>query len=157
MKNEYGVRLDRNGYAPSIIPGHGEYCCLLCGKNRYIERHEVFGGAYRAKSKAYGLWVHLCESCHRTGSDAVHSTGGAAVKERAQRAAMAAYGWTSSAAVSGKITWRWSEWADRKKKNQKSLDFLCTQVYNMRVHRKKVMVCRPVQADRKPKTRKTSS
>lgn len=94
MKNEYGVRLDRNGYAPSIVPGHGEYCCLLCGKNQYIERHEVFGGAYRTKSKAYGLWVHLCESCHRTGGDAVHSTGGAAVKERAQRAAMAAYGWT---------------------------------------------------------------
>ena len=33
MKNEYGVKLDRNGYAPSIIPGHDEYRCLLCGKN----------------------------------------------------------------------------------------------------------------------------
>lgn len=94
MKNEYGVRLDSNGYAPSIIPGHSNWCCWQCGKNRYLERHEVFGGAYRAKSKAYGLWVHLCESCHRTGGDAVHNTGGNALKERAQRSAMDTYGWT---------------------------------------------------------------
>ena len=39
MTNEYGVKLDRNGYAPSIVPGHGEWQCYGCGRNRNLERH----------------------------------------------------------------------------------------------------------------------
>lgn len=45
--NEYGEKLDSNGYAPSIL--HDKPVCLICG--RYgTARHEVyFGSAYRAK------------------------------------------------------------------------------------------------------------
>lgn len=55
--NEYGEKLDSNGYAPSIL--HDKPVCLICG--RYgTARHEVyFGSAYRAKSKRLGLWVTL--------------------------------------------------------------------------------------------------
>lgn len=43
--NEYGEKLDSNGYAPSIL--HDKPVCLICG--RYgTARHEVyFGSAYR--------------------------------------------------------------------------------------------------------------
>ena len=62
--NEYGEKLDSNGYAPSIL--HDKPVCLICG--RYgTARHEVyFGSAYRAKSKRLGLWVTLCPWCLRT-------------------------------------------------------------------------------------------
>ena len=99
MKNEYGAKLDRNGYAPSIIPGHDEYRCLLCGKNGTadpLDRHEIFGGENRQKSKRYGLWVHLCGwSCHR-GADGVHRNRplDLALKRSAQRYAMDQYGWS---------------------------------------------------------------
>lgn len=55
--NEYGEKLDSNGYAPSIL--HDKPVCLICG--RYgTARHEVyFGSAYRAKSKRLGLWDTL--------------------------------------------------------------------------------------------------
>lgn len=51
--NEYGEKLDSNGYAPSIL--HDKPVCLICG--RYgTARHEVyFGSAYRAKKKLQGL------------------------------------------------------------------------------------------------------
>jgi hypothetical protein len=53
------LRLDRNGYAPSIL--QTEERCFLCGRtDRKLDRHEPFGGPYRAKSKADGLWVLLC-------------------------------------------------------------------------------------------------
>lgn len=63
-KNEYGEKLDSNGYAPSIL--HDKPVCLICG--RYgTARHEVyFGSAYRAKSKCLGLWVTLCHGAIRT-------------------------------------------------------------------------------------------
>lgn len=98
-KNEYGAPLDRNGYAPSIIPGHGEYRCKMCGRNGSrdpLNRHEVFGGAYRDKSKRLGLWVHLChDRCHQ-GADGVHSNADKAnqLKAEAQRYAMEEYGLT---------------------------------------------------------------
>ena len=65
MTNEYGVTLDRNGYAPSIVQDiEGCYYCeTQCGK---LDRHEVFHGASRKKSKALGLWVLLCHDCHMT-------------------------------------------------------------------------------------------
>lgn len=93
-KNEYGVRLDSNGYAPSIVPGHGEWQCYGCGRNRDLERHEIYGGAFRRKSKEYGLWVHLCPLCHREGEEAVHRRGGYWLKADGQGAAMDTYGWT---------------------------------------------------------------
>ena len=97
MYNEYGRKLDRNGYAPSILQLDCE--CWLCGKQgmEKLDRHEVFGGPYRSKSKRLGLWVLLHhESCHIFGPEAVHSNGENArrLKAEAQRAAMKEYGWT---------------------------------------------------------------
>ena len=98
-KNEYGAPLDRNGYAPSIIPGHDEYRCKLCGRNGTadpLNRHEVFGGAYRDKSKRLGLWVHLChDRCHQ-GRSGVHSDAEKAnkLKAEAQFNTMIEYGLT---------------------------------------------------------------
>ena len=69
MKNEFGVALDSNGYAPSIMPnkkdmfGHPQcYCCL---NGHALVRHEVLYGQNRTKSKALGLWILVCPDCHR--------------------------------------------------------------------------------------------
>lgn len=84
-----------NGYNPSIL--QQDECCYLCGRcDRKLDRHEVFGGAYRQKSKEYGLWVLLChEDCHE-GRHGVHGDPANAkpLKRRAQAAAMCEYGWS---------------------------------------------------------------
>lgn len=95
MTNEYGVTLDRNGYAPSIVQDIEGcyYCATRCGK---LDRHEIYHGAYRAKSKALGLWVLLCHDCHM----ALHHKDAAMdalLKREGQRVAMARYGWSVEA------------------------------------------------------------
>lgn len=96
--NEYGTPLDRNGYAPSIVQDSTDRCCYLCYANGHgdpLNRHEIFGGAYRKKSKRLGLWVYLChDRCHQ-GQSGVHNSTGKdiALKRAAQRAAMEQYGW----------------------------------------------------------------
>lgn len=96
--NEYGAVLDRNGYAPSIL--QSEECCYMCeasGTYDRLDRHEVFGGALRSKSKRLGLWVLLCHAEHHIfGPDAVHNNRAQdlALKQDAQRIAMEVYGWT---------------------------------------------------------------
>jgi hypothetical protein len=98
-KNEFGARLDRNGYAPSIIPGTDEYQCKICGRNGTadpLERHEIFGGENRNKSKKYGLWMYACGwSCHR-GVMGIHRNRDLdlVIKREAQRIAMERYGWS---------------------------------------------------------------
>lgn len=89
MKNEYGVQLDRNGYAPSIMQDDG--CCFVC-LNITAARHEVFGGPNRQKSKRLGLWVNLCP-CHH---NIVHSEANKALalKRLMQDKAMKRYGWS---------------------------------------------------------------
>lgn len=51
--------------------------CWLCGRNgtaEPLDKHHIFGGAYRKKSEKYGLTVYLCHgSCHIFGEKAVHS------------------------------------------------------------------------------------
>ncbi len=97
MKNEYGVKLDRNGYAPSILQRNLEVC-RRCGRNGatdHLDRHEVFGGAMRSKSKELGLWVLLChDRCHE-GNKGVHRDRefDLALKRAAQRFAMQQYNW----------------------------------------------------------------
>lgn len=93
MKNEYGVELDRNGYAPSIIQ-RDLSCCAACGKaNTKLDRHEIFHGANREKSKQYGLWIILChDTCHLNGVHK-HANIDRGWKKIAQRAAMQHYGW----------------------------------------------------------------
>jgi len=95
MKNDYGVVLDRNGYAPSVLQGDLDRCYLCGGSAEKLDRHEVYPAANRQKSKALGLWVMLCHnSCHLYG---VHQYAGLSykLKEKAQRVAMEHYGWTT--------------------------------------------------------------
>jgi hypothetical protein len=53
--------------------------CFLCGRSGAqdpLERHHIFGGAYRGKSEKYGAVVWLCgDRCHRNGKSAVHRNG----------------------------------------------------------------------------------
>lgn len=88
-----------NGYAPSILQDDLDCCwrCLRNGCGDKLDRHEVFGGAYREKSKRLGLWVVLChDRCHIFGPDAVHNSAetARALKKFAQMRAMEEYGWS---------------------------------------------------------------
>lgn len=89
--NEFGDRLDSNGYAPSLFSSEG---CWRCGRTP-VERHELYPGPLRNKSKALGLWMNLCGECHRTGEHAAHQSKVFAdhLKRMGQRAAMQKYGW----------------------------------------------------------------
>lgn len=84
--------MDRNGYNASIL--QDEPYCYLCGRtDRKLDRHEIFGGASRAKSKRLGLWCYLChDTCHLNG---VHANGEKmrCLREDGQAAAMETYGW----------------------------------------------------------------
>lgn len=77
-----------------------ERYCWLCGRNGSqdpLDRHHIFGGAYRAKSEKYGLVVDLChDRCHIFGRYAVHQNGETAANLKAwgQRKAMQEQGWT---------------------------------------------------------------
>lgn len=64
--NAFGVPLDRNGYAPSLIQEKTDVVCWVDGCNctEQLNRHEVFHGANRTKSKAFGCWVTLCYYHH---------------------------------------------------------------------------------------------
>lgn len=91
MKVKSPSKLDRNGYAPSILIDR-DYCAI-CMKHVPLQRHEVFHGPYRSKSKRYGLWVSICDECHRK----VHQTDGKLdlrLKSWAQTNAMTVYGWS---------------------------------------------------------------
>lgn len=61
--NEYGIQLDRNGYAPSII-SNDERCYICKRTDLKVDRHEIFHGPYRTKSKALGCWCYLCHGHH---------------------------------------------------------------------------------------------
>ena len=75
--------------------------CLLCGRNGSydpLDRHHIFGGAYRKKSEKYGLVVYLCHnSCHIFGPLAVHNNPDVMrmVRQYGQRKAMQENGWTA--------------------------------------------------------------
>lgn len=85
--------MDKNGYNKSILQDDLSYC-YICGRScEKLDRHEIFGGSNRKKSKAYGLWVMLChDSCHLNG---VHAFPGKYeyLKQKAQRVFMTYYGW----------------------------------------------------------------
>lgn len=91
MTNEYGIKLDSNGYAPSIV--HDTTCCWCCFRSDGdLVRHEIFNGnGLRKKSKALGLWVTLCPQCH----EAIHADAERrkALKAFGQMEAMDYYGW----------------------------------------------------------------
>lgn len=83
-----------NGYNPSIIQRDQSHC-FICGSARGpFDRHEVFGGPFRQKSKKDGLWVVLChETCHLGGVH-LHPDEYRWLKAHAQSKAMEYYGWT---------------------------------------------------------------
>lgn len=93
MKNEYGVTLDKNGYAPSLM--QKDTRCYICGYYGRTARHEVFSGPLRQKSKRLGTWCHLCPNCHQNGPQAAHRSAETAnwLKRKAQEATMKRYGW----------------------------------------------------------------
>lgn len=91
MKNEYGTPLDRNGYAPSIM--QRDQFCYWCCKSGPLQRHEIFGSAYRDKSKALGLWVYLCPECHHM-VHFVHANMKLLLRQRGQVTAQSHYGWS---------------------------------------------------------------
>lgn len=75
-------------------------CCYLCGRNGSgdpLDKHHVFGGAYRKKSEKLGLCVYLChQRCHESGENAVHRNADVnhALKAEFQRIAMEEQDWT---------------------------------------------------------------
>ena len=89
MKNEYGNELDRNQYADSILQGTER--CYLCGRTYRLQRHEVYNGSYRTKSKRLGCWVLLCAECHH---DITHINADRriALKQESQLKVMDFYG-----------------------------------------------------------------
>lgn len=96
-KNEYGAELDRNGYAPSILQEYESACFICFGCHEKLDRHEVFGGANRQKSKRLGLWVTLCHNQHHIfGPRSVHQCREVDLnlKRMAQQEAMIRYGWS---------------------------------------------------------------
>lgn len=73
--------------------------CFLCGGNAFepLDKHHVFGGAYRSKSEKYGLTVYLHHSkCHIFGAGAVHQNAevNKLLKKYAQTVAMDKYKWS---------------------------------------------------------------
>ncbi|MBP5720442.1 MAG: hypothetical protein J6W82_05200 [Bacteroidales bacterium] len=85
----------KSKYVPSILQRH-EGCYLCWRTDRKLDRHEVFPGAYRQKSKEDGLWVLLChEDCHEGPNGVQYNAERARkLKKIAQLAAMKKYGWT---------------------------------------------------------------
>lgn len=77
-----------------------ERTCYLCGRNGakdHLDKHHIFGGAYRNKSEHYGLTVYLChDRCHENGEHAVHRDAGVMreLRQYGQRKAMEENGWT---------------------------------------------------------------
>lgn len=54
----------------SIISNEKE--CFICHTTQMLERHHIFGSAYRKKSEKDGLWVYLCKRHHNLSPDGVH-------------------------------------------------------------------------------------
>lgn len=75
--------------------------CFICGMNRNLEPldcHHVFGASNRKKSEKYGLKVYIHHNkCHIFGKVSVHRNAelDRALKAKAQKIAMAHFGWTT--------------------------------------------------------------
>lgn len=75
-------------------------CCWLCGRNGNqdpLDRHHIFGGAYRDKSEKYGLVVLLCHKrCHIFGKNAAHKNVKTSrqLRQYGQQKVMQEQGWS---------------------------------------------------------------
>jgi hypothetical protein len=66
------MKLDRNGYAKSIMQDKEE-CFITKARGIKLDRHEIYyGTANRKISKANGFWVYLIPSLHNMTSIGVH-------------------------------------------------------------------------------------
>ena len=51
----------------SILQPEEPKQCYVCGRQYGLEKHHVFAGvANRRLSERWGLWIFLCDSCHRS-------------------------------------------------------------------------------------------
>lgn len=65
--------------------------CHVCGVTQNLERHHVFFGvANRSKAETDGLWVWLCDECHR-GRFGVHGHDGSDLNRSLKREGETAY------------------------------------------------------------------
>lgn len=95
LPENLSIELDRNGYAPSIMQTEQDGC-FRCGRStEKLDRHEIWGGANRQKSKALGLWVLLCHSSCHLGCVHKDASESLRLRKKAQRVAMKHYGWTT--------------------------------------------------------------
>ena len=95
MEKEKGLQLDSHGYSHSLLQEDTSYCFLCKRRDRKLDRHEIWGGAYRKKSKATGMRVMLChDDCHE-GTNGVHRNPRRAheLRQLGQMALME-HGWT---------------------------------------------------------------
>jgi hypothetical protein len=79
----------------SIIQQKADRCYICHKRPDYwgLDKHHIFGGAYRDKSEKYGLTVFICHNeCHLNG---VHKNAklSRALKQHGQKKAMEHYGW----------------------------------------------------------------
>lgn len=73
--------------------------CQLCGLyTAQLERHHIFGGAYRKKSERYKLTTNLCHDCHNEPPCGVHHNANAmlALKQQGQQQAMREQQWSTA-------------------------------------------------------------
>lgn len=71
----------------SIISSDKPDACFICGRNRNLQVHHIFGGPVRKTSDRYGLTVHLCMGCH----DSLHGKYGNEAKQYLHRIGQQAY------------------------------------------------------------------
>lgn len=94
MKNEFGIQLDSNGYAPSILQYRTDCQCYRCGTTYDLARHEVYQGVGRRQScKKYGLWVSLCYVCHAYIHNYPQSEEARELDVYAEKQALQSYNW----------------------------------------------------------------
>jgi hypothetical protein len=85
----------------SIIQTNTDYC-FICKRHRKavfggLDKHHIYGQAYRNKSEKMGLFVFICHyDCHIFGDKSVHKNAKVdlALKRYAQKKAMEYYGWS---------------------------------------------------------------
>lgn len=107
-------------YGPQIVPGNGS--CQYCGRtDRPLQRHEVYHGPFREKSKQLGAWVQICDECHRQ----LHQKDASIdmeLKIWMQGNVMAKYGWTVERfrlEFGKNYEWRKDEQVRSKKSNRR--------------------------------------
>lgn len=98
-QNEYGEYLDGNGYSNSFFDSE-PYCIYCHTQSGKIDRHEIFHGPYRDKSKRYGCWCYLCHEHHMMLHCGELPELDIKLKTECQAMAMRYYGWNTDKFIS---------------------------------------------------------